>query len=859
MYASRIYEIENGGITYDSSSSQYSSGTTLAMYSVELKNPIAADDDGFKKITFGGGTTFQISILQKEREILEEHHGRFFIKIAKDSLFKENVVANMPAADKEYRIVHTQRIRDEAFKYADALPDLGDGGYINRKNSKDWAEQDNSANQFECGIVFSWADTHGAIRGKHASDAFGGSTYDKQCSVLAWTWPMLPVPGGFDPVNDDVDDDIPWFSKHVDSLPGKTGGARDERAKEYAPYMGSPRPPTAIVDQTVRKGDNSNNFMFHIVGYPGGHNQKGVVDQHVNTNPFTAALKEGALIRFVVGLHGYDSNRDGTDDVVYKSQIYRVKKYTGTANPIHPVEGNKYYTKYVRNGIYREAYRRGAPDATFSAGTNCPTAAANRDNWNATQTWIVYFEKLDGTEGFENSGDFYSNRWGTNGADSDGVKTDLSLKVTKDGLSLYRTIDPGKIKVDNKDTGGIGGVADGTRRNFYGPDYIEILDEVTKETNETVKSHNPGIWETEPKEDIDLEFYYEATNNIPTTIDTTTASQYIKIGAIVTHIDGSKLEPTVIAQPTVESVNGTTITLNAARTILKDTQLKLTNTNGGAVTVTVAEDQSSNKKVFVIKNTTIGEEIHFPYYNCFSYGNGVESNRIRDDFNKVMIDKGPKVSTTAVLPYNEERRSSGMIYSGIFNSTVGLNETNQFITALKITKDLNPEYGSIQKLHSRNTDLVTLCEDKVLKVLANKDALYNADGNINLTSTESVLGQAVPFVGEFGISKNPESFCSYAFRAYFADKSRGAVLRLSRDGLTDIAEKGMTSYFGSNLPASKLILGSFDENKQCYNLTHTSTSKGKDITVSFDERVNGWTSFKSFVPENGCSLSLIHI
>jgi len=223
-----------------------------------------------------------------------------------------------------------------------------------------------------------------------------------------------------------------------------------------------------------------------------------------------------------------------------------------------------------------------------------------------------------------------------------------------------------------------------------------------------------------------------------------------------------------------------------------------------------------------------------------------------------MIDKGPKVSSTAILPYNEENRASGLIYSGIFNSTSGINETNQFIQGLKITKDLNPEYGSIQKLHTRNTDLITLCEDKVVRVLANKDALFNADGNINLTATENVLGQAVPYVGEFGISTNPESFADYAFRAYFTDKSRGAVLRLSRDGLTNIAEKGMTSYFGDNLPASNSILGSFDEDKQCYNITHTSKTKGKDITVSFDERVDGWTSFKSFVPEQACSLNKMY-
>ena len=64
-----------------------------------------------------------------------------------------------------------------------------------------------------------------------------------------------------------------------------------------------------------------------------------------------------------------------------------------------------------------------------------------------------------------------------------------------------------------------------------------------------------------------------------------------------------------------------------------------------------------------------------------------------------------------------------MIFSQIYNSTSGINRLNQFVQALPITKDLNPIYGTIQKLHSRDTDLISLCEDKCLRILANKDAL----------------------------------------------------------------------------------------------------------------------------------------
>lgn len=207
-------------------------------------------------------------------------------------------------------------------------------------------------------------------------------------------------------------------------------------------------------------------------------------------------------------------------------------------------------------------------------------------------------------------------------------------------------------------------------------------------------------------------------------------------------------------------------------------------------------------------------QVTLPWFNAYSFGNGVESNRIRDDYNQVIIDKGPKVSTVLEEPYTEERRSSGFIWSGIYNSRSGVNNLNQFIQAEKITKDLNPIYGSIQKLFARNTDLVTLCEDKVFKVLADKDALFNADGNVNITATQNVLGQTIPFAGDYGISKNPESFAADAYRLYFSDRTRGSVLRLSQDGLTPISSYGMKNWFADNLSNSNRVIGSFDDKKK---------------------------------------------
>jgi hypothetical protein len=272
---------------------------------------------------------------------------------------------------------------------------------------------------------------------------------------------------------------------------------------------------------------------------------------------------------------------------------------------------------------------------------------------------------------------------------------------------------------------------------------------------------------------------------------------------------------------TLCNVDGSTLSLSAnpnSNMPFQNDILVFTRPDGGKTETSILNINTSTGEIILDTNLH-NYKVTLPWHNCYSFGNGVESDRIRDDFNQVTIDNGPKASTTLEEPYEEERRGSGLIYSGIYNSMSGVNNLNQFIQAEKITKDLNPSYGTIQKLYARNTNLVTLCEDKVFKILANKDALFNADGNSNVTATDRVLGQTIPYAGDFGISKNPESFVNESFRSYFTDKVRGQVLRLSQDGITPISDAGMSDWFSDNLKLANRLIGSYDEKKDEYNLT----------------------------------------
>ncbi len=232
----------------------------------------------------------------------------------------------------------------------------------------------------------------------------------------------------------------------------------------------------------------------------------------------------------------------------------------------------------------------------------------------------------------------------------------------------------------------------------------------------------------------------------------------------------------------------------------------------------------------------------------------IEEARIKGGYNNTSVDFGVK----AYLVDEESKqqlRFNSIIYSGVFNSRTGINRTNVFSVAEDITKSADPANGSIQKLYAEDTNLIILQENKVSRALIDKDAIYSAEGNTSLTSSNLVIGQILPFTGNYGISKDPESFAVYGYRKYFTDRKRNAVLRLSRDGITEISSYGMRDFFRDNISSlvnSDKIIGGWDIHNKNYVV---SLQKSNEYhTLSFDEDSKGWTSFFDYKPGHLLSL-----
>lgn len=181
----------------------------------------------------------------------------------------------------------------------------------------------------------------------------------------------------------------------------------------------------------------------------------------------------------------------------------------------------------------------------------------------------------------------------------------------------------------------------------------------------------------------------------------------------------------------------------------------------------------------------------------------IEESRIRGGFNNVSTGQGVRAYLDDPFPLQQDRKAT-LIYSGIYNSRTGVNDTNVFSVGTDITKSLDPANGSIQFTYAEDTNLIVFQENRIHRALIDKDTIYTTESGTQTQAGAAVIGQFVPYKGEYGISKNPESFAIYNYRKYFADKNRNAIMRLSNDGLTEISMYGMMDWFRDNLAETDL-------------------------------------------------------
>jgi hypothetical protein len=214
------------------------------------------------------------------------------------------------------------------------------------------------------------------------------------------------------------------------------------------------------------------------------------------------------------------------------------------------------------------------------------------------------------------------------------------------------------------------------------------------------------------------------------------------------------------------------------------------------------------------------------FFNCFSFGNGAESYKIRDSIIGRTFNLGERVTTVAAQDYKEADRFADITYSGVYNDESNVNKLNEFNLGLLNFKPLEDSFGPIQVLDARQTDVLTLQEDKISYVLAGKNLLSDSVGGGAISSIPEVLGTQIARTEKYGISYNAESYVQWGQDRFFTDAKRGAVIQMRGDEtgqqqLRVISESGMRTWFRDlfNESFNTQKLGGFDPYSNEYVLT----------------------------------------
>lgn len=339
-----------------------------------------------------------------------------------------------------------------------------------------------------------------------------------------------------------------------------------------------------------------------------------------------------------------------------------------------------------------------------------------------------------------------------------------------------------------------------------------------------------GVQPIQPSEDENIFWYTEGNG--------TTIPAYLNMnGTLADGIRGGK-KSVAIATFDVYRADGVVIFESEPQDALPDVWYESADTYETYTyvdPVTLDEYPGRHKANTQDQTDALPAIVYTDFINCFAFGNGAESYKIRDSFIGKTFNLGNRALTTSEQEYKEAHRFADLTYSGVYNEETNINKLNEFNLGLANYKPLERTFGPIQLLSGRETDILTLQEDKISYVLQGKNLLSDASASGALTSIPEVLGIQIARVEDYGISNNPESFVRWGADKYFTDAKRGSVIKLKgssakNEQLSVISEQGMRSWFRDLFVDSfnTQKLGGFDPYMNEYVISSNNVLKPVD-------------------------------
>jgi hypothetical protein len=229
--------------------------------------------------------------------------------------------------------------------------------------------------------------------------------------------------------------------------------------------------------------------------------------------------------------------------------------------------------------------------------------------------------------------------------------------------------------------------------------------------------------------------------------------------------------------------------------------------------------------------------IHSRFFNCYAFGNGVESYKIKDSALGSYMRLDSRVFP-ALEDYKREKRESDFTWSGAFNEDFKRNNLNEFNSAELNFKPLSTkDSGPIRKIITRDGDFVVFQERLVSKVMFGRTILSNVDGTVNVVATNDILGAQNFYSQVFGVGNFPESVAEYGNNFFFLDPYNGTIVRGGFSGLDEIVG-GRKMFFKDEIKSA-----SMETPNAVYDLLNDSYVVNiNGVMQYYREAYKGWTT-----------------
>lgn len=221
-------------------------------------------------------------------------------------------------------------------------------------------------------------------------------------------------------------------------------------------------------------------------------------------------------------------------------------------------------------------------------------------------------------------------------------------------------------------------------------------------------------------------------------------------------------------------------------------------------------------------------------------------------------------------------------YSGPYVQDTSINQTNNFKPDNFVDK-CDRSFGAIKRLSVRDRQLRVFQELKCGWIPIQQQVLQTTNNNTLVSQSDQLLNDIQYYVGDFGIGNAPCSLASKNFADYFHDTNRGAICRLSNDGVTPVSvtarmnrfaitedvkyksgintgadESDPAPAYASDYPGVAQIYGVFNSMTNEYISSYEEMALYPDggrvvineaKTISWDEAENRFVSFFSYHPD----------